>query len=106
REVEKLLAQRFPKPDVPFSVRTLPAPRAVSPFPEIASPSAPSIASTGSPVTRAAAPVPSPAPRRPVIAPLATDRYEIRFTASGETCEKLGLAQDMLRHAVPTGDVA
>jgi hypothetical protein len=57
-------------------------------------------------VTAPATPVLSPAPRRPVIAPLASDRDEIRFTASGQTCEKLRLAQDMLRHAVPTGDVA
>jgi len=40
------------------------------------------------------------------VAPLAPDRYQIRFTASAETCEKLRLAQDMLRHAVPTGDMA
>ena len=50
--------------------------------------------------------LPAPATRRAVVAPLATDRYEIRFTASAETCEKLRLAQDMLRHAVPTGDTA
>src|SRR5438094_427997 len=36
----------------------------------------------------------------------ATDRYEIRFTATAETREKLRLAQDLLRPAVPTGDVA
>jgi hypothetical protein len=41
-----------------------------------------------------------------VITPLAGERYQIRFTASGETCEMLRLAQDMLRHAVPTGDPA
>ena len=44
--------------------------------------------------------------RRAVVAPLAPDRYEIRLTASAETCAKLRLAQDMLRHAVPTGDTA
>ena len=37
---------------------------------------------------------------------LAPDRYEIRFTASAQTREKLGQAQDLLRHAIPTGDVA
>jgi hypothetical protein len=41
-----------------------------------------------------------------VVKPLAPERYEVRFTASAETCEKLRLAQDMLRHAVPTGDTA
>ena len=52
------------------------------------------------------APTPTPPPRRAVVAPLAPDRYEIRFTASAGICEKLRLAQDMLRHAVPSGDVA
>jgi hypothetical protein len=49
---------------------------------------------------------PAPSARRPVVSPLAPDRYEIRFTASAQTREKLRLAQDMLRHAVPTGDLA
>ena len=38
--------------------------------------------------------------------PLAPDRYEIRFTASGRTREKLRQAQDLLRHTIPTGDLA
>ncbi len=44
--------------------------------------------------------------RRPVVRPLAADRYEIRFTATAETRDKLRAAQHLLRHAVPTGDVA
>jgi hypothetical protein len=40
------------------------------------------------------------------VTPLAADRYEIRFTASRETLEKLRTAQDLLRHAVPSGDAA
>jgi hypothetical protein len=40
------------------------------------------------------------------VKPLAPDRYAITFTASARTCEKLRLAQDMLRHAVPDGDTA
>jgi len=51
-------------------------------------------------------PVPSANVRRQAIRPLAEDRYEIRFTAPESTCEKLKLAQDMLRHAVPSGDLA
>jgi hypothetical protein len=43
---------------------------------------------------------------RTTVRPLAEDRYEIRFTASESTCDKLRLAQDMLRHAVPSGDIA
>jgi hypothetical protein len=97
REVEELLARHAPRPDVPASVRKLPAP-APSPLPVLAPP-APSASEP------AAAPLPLPS-RRPLVSPLAPDRYEMRFTASAKTCEKLRLAQDMLRHAVPTGDPA
>ena len=38
--------------------------------------------------------------------PLAPERYEVRFTASAETCAKLKRALDLLRHAVPSGDTA
>jgi hypothetical protein len=120
RGVEELLARRFPQPAVPSSVRKLPAAKTIAPTPaapnvvgaaETSTPSfafaapvspAPSVASTASaPV----APPPPPA-RRPLVAPLAPDRYQVRFTASAQTCEKLRLAQDLLRHAVPNGDVA
>ena len=43
---------------------------------------------------------------RPAVKPLAADRYEIRFTASAATRDKLKVAQDLLRHAIPSGDVA
>jgi hypothetical protein len=47
-----------------------------------------------------------PAAARPVIRPLAPERYEIRFTASTELREKLRVAQDLLGHAIPSGDLA
>jgi hypothetical protein len=40
------------------------------------------------------------------VRPLAADRYEIRFTATAATREKLRLAADLLRHAVPNGDLS
>jgi 5-methylcytosine-specific restriction endonuclease McrA len=43
---------------------------------------------------------------RPVVRPLAADRYRITFTASASTREKLRQAQDLLRHTIPDGDVA
>ena len=46
-----------------------------------------------------------PASIRPVVSPLAPDRYEVRFTASAKTREKLRQAQDLIRHAVPSGDL-
>jgi hypothetical protein len=46
-----------------------------------------------------------PAPRPPVT-PLAPERYQITFTASATTRDKLRSAQDLLRHAIPSGDTA
>ena len=40
------------------------------------------------------------------IEPLAADRYKIQFTAGGDLKRKLELARDLLRHAVPDGDLA
>jgi len=107
RQVEELLARHAPRPDVAPSMRKLPTPA-----------SAPPMAGGGRPgATPATAPRPQTVPalaaaavaipgRRPLVAPLSPGRYEVRFTASAETCEKLRLAQDLLRHALPTGDPA
>jgi hypothetical protein len=50
-----------------------------------------------------------PAIRRllsPGAAPVAADRYRVQLTVGGGTVDKLRLAQDMLRHALPSGDEA
>jgi hypothetical protein len=53
------------------------------------------------------APYPPAAPSiRPTVTPLAADRYQIRFTATAETHQKLRQAQDLLGHSVPKGDLA
>jgi hypothetical protein len=99
REVEELLAHRNPRRDVAASVRKLPAPRTM---PELVTATVPAEATPAPPVA-----VPPWVPAiRPVVSPLAPDRYQIRFTASARTCEKLRQAQDLLRHAIPTGDTA
>ena len=46
-----------------------------------------------------------PATRPAIVAPLAPDRYEFRFTGRAATREKLRYAQDLLRHALPSGDM-
>ena len=38
--------------------------------------------------------------------PLAPERYEVRFTATKEMRDQLQLAQDLLSHAIPSGNVA
>ena len=102
RDVEELLAQRYPRPDVPTSIRKVPAPAPMPALPvAAASASAPPVA----PRVEIAPDLPAPL-RRALVKPLAPERYEIRFTASGETHAKLRQAQDLLRHVLPSGDVA
>lgn len=118
REVEQLLARHFPRPAIPSSVRKLPAarPRPALPIAPLV-PSTASLAAAGAPsdaralvrpspasAPLAAPAVPPPSAHRPAVTPLAPDRYEIRFTASEKTYEKLRIAQDLLRHAIPSGD--
>jgi hypothetical protein len=98
--VEKLLARRFPLPDAAPLVRKLAAP-------EFVRPSATTIESALVPAPGAALPLPTvPAFTPPVVRPLSEDRYVIRFTAGAELRDKLRLAQDLLGHAVPSGDLA
>jgi len=152
-DTEKLLAARFPQPDVPSSIRKLPTravPRACSildgvalasavavpaldapalagfapplagsrlalavPMPVLAGPGAavggteraPSTTAPAMPEARALAPAPAPRPTQ-TLRPLSTDRYDVRFTASGEVRDLIKEAQDLLGHAIPGGDLA
>jgi hypothetical protein len=122
RGVMELLARRFPKEDVPSSVRKLPTACAKTIDAPVATihstPQVPSVgaiedrnrlATQGSAdaANAGGATVPSmPCPPHPVPVPLSPDRYQVTFTASAATREKLELAQDLLRHAIPDGDPA
>ena len=75
RQIQELLAERFPEPDVPWGIRSLTGPMGMF--------------------------LPTPAP---LIRPLSRDRYHVTFTGSGELCAKLELAKDLLRHVLPSGD--
>ena len=111
-QVEELAARLWPKPDARSFVRRLPAPSRPAGALEAQVPggarplpsSLPTGASTPA-VTTAPAPWPARGPSADVT-PLAPDRYKVQVTISGETLEKLRLAKDLLRHAVPTGDEA
>ena len=100
RDVEHLVASLRPLPSVPSTVRKLPSPK-------------PPEAVHGEPAALrndvALAPAPccaSPPARPAVVGPLASDRYKVQFTVSRETYERLRRAQDLMRHAIPNGDVA
>jgi hypothetical protein len=102
-QVEELAARLWPRPDVPTFVRKLraPTPPAVPPLdlPPFGGSPAP-----GGPTV----PVPPslPPPRPADVTPLSPDRYKVQITIGGETLEKLRRAQDLLRHAIPSGDEA
>lgn len=107
REVEEIVARLRPQPDVRSAVRKLPSPGVMEKaLPPMQSASVPP-ATTGEMRRPPASPaVEAPVSARPLVAPLAPERYKIQFTASREMHEKLRYAQDLLRHVVPTGDVA
>jgi hypothetical protein len=78
REVKVIVARLAPQPDVPSSIRKLPAPRTIVPCPVVAPPGEEDGSVAPPPVF-----VPPP-DRRPVIAPLTLERYRLQFTVSKE----------------------
>lgn len=110
RQVEELRARLDPQPAVPSSVRRLPtaACSAISPDrDETAASSQPNneVHHAESPALSSLT-LPLHQPRPAVVVPLAPERYKVQFTASAETYEKLRLAQNLLRHEIPNGDLA
>ena len=107
REVEEIVARLRPQPDVGSVVRKLPSSHIAESIPAPvldAAVSDPRPHQMCSPPE--SLPVALPVSARAVVAPLAPERYKIQFTAPRELHEKLRYAQDLLRHIVPTGDVA
>ncbi len=133
REIEKLLAERYPKADVATKVRALPGARVVAAAPA-ASPdhdqlSVRTVASSVrrteeqvSPETGASAvgesfgglgPITAKVPsvlrteeRKPAkVAPLGLKRYALQLTMSQEMHDKLRHAQALLSHVISSGDV-
>ena len=111
--VEEIVARLFPLPDVPPTLRKLPPPRP-APWPAGVPPPTTALPPTTAPPEDDAAvvtfsrPVFPPPPARPTggVAPLSPERYRLQVTIGGETLERLRLARDMLRHAIPSGDDA
>jgi hypothetical protein len=107
REIEALVAELAPRPDVPSSVRKL----------STATPAPTLMPATTSPATRVeeaipgppepAPPISSPPPlrtRRPIIETTSPERYRVQFTIGKESHDKLGRVQALLRREIPDGD--
>lgn len=134
RQAREVLAGWFPRPDVASSIRKLPVrpvasaeaaaqlsltgrvgsahdkspPRPPQPPPQ------PPFADASATAERAAAATPPGGPgctvglppRSHSVQPLAPERYRIQLTAGAELKRKLELATDLLRHSMPSGDLA
>lgn len=98
REVEQLVAHLDPKPDVPPVVRKCPPPKTAvaraRPLPET-----PPNEDRG-PSTSTSRDSSS----RPVVKPLAPERYKVQFTIGRDAYERLRRVQDLMRHTIPNGD--
>ena len=117
-EVEEIVARLSPRAEVPASVRRLPAPVVSSPV--VPAPVCPRTAArTGGrraggtcgrrhpAAASTAAPRFQPPKKGPAaVQPLAPERYRLQLTIGAQTLQKLRLAQDLLRHAIPSGDEA
>jgi hypothetical protein len=109
-QIREMVAALAPKPDAPSSVRKAPTPPLTAAPPTVVH----SGEAGGPDAVSAALPSPAPAPAsvtRPspptaTVLPLAPDRYKLQVTIAGDTVEKLRLAKEMLRHAVPAGEEA
>jgi hypothetical protein len=107
REIEALVAELAPRPDVPSSVRKLPGvtaaaslsgttPQAidVKPATVMAPQSAPLVS----------APAAQPPTRRPIVETTSPERYRVQFTIGQESHDKLRRVQALLRREIPNGD--
>ena len=109
REIERLLAERFPQPDVPTLVRAVqpitPALTTLEPAPgqvEVARACPAAAGEVSSPV---APPPVAPAPPARIAA-LAPQRFALQVTLAQATHDKLRRAQELLAHVVAPNDVA
>ena len=114
RQIDQLVAQLAPKPDVPSTVRALPARRETAPIPteppRVASgPGTSATPAITTPVERQRPQVPlapSAERRAPDPAPLSPGRYKLTVTLGEESHQKLKQLQDLLAHKVPNSDPA
>jgi hypothetical protein len=133
REIEKLIAELEPCPDVPPAMRKLPTRRAEAPPPASGAIEAQRAGSAGGGAApsdtaggpgrelcldrverageelcldRVGATPRAPSARPATVQPLAPARYKVEFTASAELHDKLQRLQALMRSSVPDGDLA
>jgi hypothetical protein len=131
-QIEALIAELAPKPDVPASVRKVPVadvrarevglsaqPSLLDPgsdatpttVPTTSHSDGPSATATGDPRSECLGEpletaLPAPRTPRPIVQALAPQRYRVQFTIGQETHDRLRRVQALLRRQVPNGDPA
>ena len=125
RDIELLVAELAPRPDVPSRMRRLPDAPAVRAavtadefrpdgvscreVTDVAASTEPGAVTGTAPALNIASPMTDTSPPRvaaAVMAPIAPSRYKVQFTASGELHDKVERARGLLRRQVPDGDLA
>ena len=108
REIEALVAELAPRPDVPSSVRKLPGVTSPAPVSVPAPPPAIEVKPTAVMPKESAppmsAPAARPATRRPIVETTSPERYRVQFTIGKESHDKLRRVQALLRREIPDGD--
>ena len=100
RKIEELVAEISPKPDVPTTMRKLPArPETQARPPAQLRPDGVTFLHTPTP-PRSTTPA-----QRLVMEPLSPARYKVQFTASAELHDKLERLRALMRSSVPDGDL-
>ena len=106
QDVLALIAELAPRPDVPSSVRKLPAPVLMSSSTPPSARPVPAVETAAVPA-EGASPIlapPLPPTRRPIVETTSPDRYRVQFTIGKESHEKLRRLQALLRREIPNGD--
>ena len=103
RQIEALVAELAPQPDVPSSVRKRPTFIAMPPA---AAPAITSVPSEPTPANAPPSPAALPPTPRPIVRATAPERYRVQFTIGPETHERLRRLQALLRREIPDGDPA
>ena len=99
REIERIIAEISPKPDVPASIRALPIRNTKDRLPLETAPDSPALEQPSSPL-------PSSSKPRSRTTPLAPRRYKLQVTIGEETRDKINELQALLSHQIPDGDPA
>lgn len=111
REVVALLARWFPSPDVPPSIRRLPAQVAKTAGLPVGDGHGVTVSTTRPAAGGTSSPVSTPAPASGLqvdrgVAPLSARRYKLQITMDEEAHADLSCLQELLCRAIPGGDPA